>query len=369
MSMLPIKSTTNTRKPLLATDDVELLDDLLRLAAAAQVEPDIAASLPAVRARWSAASVVVAGPDALDGLERSHVPRRAGLVLVARDEHGDSDHPSRLWQRAVELGAERVVLIPSGEAWIVDRFAAEADAGTALAPVVCVVGARGGAGASTLTAALAVTAATTGLAARAVDLDALGPGLDVVLGSEVREGLRWSDMARAKGRVPAKVMDSGLPEVAGVRVLTWGAGPTERLWPGSVAAALDALTKSGDAVFVDLPRDLAEPVGEAIARATHVLVVVPQDVCSVAGAARVIGSPMLDGADLRLVTRFPSPGGMSASEIAEMLAVPVIATVHRDRALAADLEFGVAPGQRARSPLARASHQILRELRELAGVR
>ncbi|MGV1037235.1 MAG: septum site-determining protein Ssd [Candidatus Nanopelagicales bacterium] len=349
--------------PLLATDDVELLDDLLRLSAAAQIRPEIAMSLSAVRTRWSSSPLVVVGADMAEQIQSAHVPRRSSVVLASRAPAAQS-----LWQRGVELGVEHVACLPEAERSLIDRFAELFDAEVRNAPVIAVVGSRGGSGASSLVAALAVTAASIGLRSRIVDLDSLGAGMDVVLGGEELAGLHWRDLEQAQGRIPAAVLDAGLPELAGTRALTWGPGRCDPLWPGAVAASIDALRRVSDLVIVDLPRGLGDFAGEALARASWVLMVVPRDVTSVAAAGRILSAPSLEGAAVQLVTRGPAPSGIDPEDIAKLLGLPLLANLDRDSAVARELESGSPPGTRRRSSLHRTSRVILDQLGLLGGV-
>lgn len=78
-------------------------------------------------------------------------------MLVGRDQ----DDPD-VWRRAVEIGADCVLRLPDAEGWLVDRIADAAEGVGRQALTVGVIGGRGGAGASTLACALAVTAARAG---------------------------------------------------------------------------------------------------------------------------------------------------------------------------------------------------------------
>lgn len=354
--------STGAAAPLLATDDVELLDDLLRLSAAAQIRPDIAMSLSAVRSRWSSAPLVVVGADMVEQVQRAHVPRRSSVVLASRTSAAEE-----LWRSGVELGVEHVACLPEAERWLIDRFAELFDAEVRNAPVVAVVGSRGGSGASSLVAAMAVAASSTGLRSRIVDLDPLGAGMDVVLGGEELAGLHWRDLEQAQGRIPAAVLDAGLPEIAGTRALTWGPGRVDPLWPGAVAASVDALRKVSDLVIVDLPRGLGDFAGEALARASWVLMVVPRDVSAVAAAGRILSAPALEGAAVHLVTRGPAPSGIDPDDVAKLLGLPLLANLDRDSAVAREIESGSAPGSRRRGSLNRTSRIILAELGLLSG--
>ncbi len=50
--------------PLIVTEDVELLDDLLRLCAAAGAEPEVHHGPPGLRGSWERAPMVLVGDDA-----------------------------------------------------------------------------------------------------------------------------------------------------------------------------------------------------------------------------------------------------------------------------------------------------------------
>src|SRR5690606_39629001 len=79
------------------------------------------------------------------------------------------------------------------------------------APVVAVLGGRGGAGASVLAAGLAVTAAQAGHRVLLVDGDPLGGGLDLVPGWEDDDGVRWPELSDTSGRLAAGALIGALP--------------------------------------------------------------------------------------------------------------------------------------------------------------
>ncbi|MEU2051509.1 septum formation initiator, partial [Streptomyces albidoflavus] len=132
--------------PLIVTEDPVLLDDLLRLCAAAGARPLVLPTLPERRGEWEAAPLVLVGDDAAARMERA--PRRPGVLLVGRDQ----GEPA-VWQWAVRIGAEHVLRLPDAEAWLVDRIADVVEGAGRSARTVGVVGGRGGAGASTLACA------------------------------------------------------------------------------------------------------------------------------------------------------------------------------------------------------------------------
>lgn len=338
---------------MLVTDDVELLDDLLRIAAAAHVQTEVASSVQAAAARWNGAAIVLVGADLSAELIAANMPRRDDVVLVR------TRNATGTWRDAVDLGAEQLVELPDGEVWLVGRFAELAVAGLPQAPIIAVVGARGGAGASSLAAGLVVVAHRRGLRACAVDMDPLGVGLDYLLGGGMDAGLSWSELDRTRGRVPPGPLFERLARVGEYPVLTWG--PTAGGAPaaGALGSILDSLRRSADLVVVDLPRDLSDGCVEAISRVDSLLLVVPRDVGSVRAGARLLATPPLAGARPSVVARGPAPCGLAADEIAEMLGVPVAASMGADSSLRRDTEMGLAPGERGRGPIAKACRAIL----------
>lgn len=122
------------------------------------------------------------------------MPRRPGVLLLGLDLDD-----AGVWVRAVQLGAEHVLFLPDAETWLLDRIADAVEGVGPPARTVAVLGGRGGAGASTLACALAVTAARRGLRTVLVDGDPLGGGLDILLGGETAAGLRWPDLMRLTG--------------------------------------------------------------------------------------------------------------------------------------------------------------------------
>jgi len=175
------------------SSDEDLLDDLLRLLAAAGAEAELATGGPALRRAHRHAPLVLVGADALASTALRTLPRRPGLVVVTSNEL-----PAIAWASAVELGAERVVVLPEDEAWLLTRASEAVRSPAERGWLVAIGGSCGGAGASTVAAAVALAAAPGVLL---VDGDPWGGGLDLVLGAERAEGLRWPDLATLRGRV------------------------------------------------------------------------------------------------------------------------------------------------------------------------
>src|SRR4051794_3773602 len=349
------------RRLLVVSSDEELVDDLLRLLAAAGTEAELATGGPALRRAHRTAPLVLVGADALPGGAVRALPRRPGVVVVSAGELPAAD-----WAAAVELGAERVARLPDDEAWLLSRCAAAARSPVEDGWLVAVGGSCGGAGASTVATALAVAAAPGSLL---VDGDAGGGGLDLLLGAERIDGLRWPQLTGLRGRVAGDALLASLPEADGVHVLAASRAeavpvPPEALTAGALAggtgraAGARAGRTGGRRVVVALPRGdpaLAEPV---LAEADLAVLVVPARLRA-ASAARLL----LAGAwSAAVVVVRPVPGGPSRQEVADVLGRPVLADLGHDRSAAPRGERGEPPVVSARSPLGVLARKLLAEL-------
>jgi len=344
-------------RPLVVTADPDALDDLVRIAAGAGCELEVAVDAAGARRSWAAAALVVVGDDLVGGCARARLPRRGGVVVLGRDLDD-----AGIWQRAVQLGAEHVVFLPDAERWLADRFADAAEGGVPDGVLVAVLGGRGGAGATTFACALAVTAARTGRTALLVDADPLGGGVDLVFGGEHDRGVRWPDLVATRGRVPASALSRALPQMQGLSVLSFDRGRTGPLPVQALEAVLSAGRRSHQLVVADLPRSVDETTRSVLAVTGTTVLVVPTELRAAAAAARVAAAVGDLCADLRLVTRGPSPAGLTGQQLAGALGLPLHAELRAEPGLDVALERGQPPGQRLKGPLSDACRRLLDEL-------
>lgn len=342
---------------ILLCDDEDLADDAVRVAAAAGAELERVPDAVALRRRWSGAAMVLLdeGGAAAVAVAGTRPGRRDGVVVLCRGEP-----PGTVWERAVAVGAEHVVSLPEGEDWLVTSLS---DAGGSVPDggpgrVVCVVGGRGGAGASVLAAAIAVRARDGGARVLLVDCDPLGGGLDLVVGAEQVDGLRWPGLALGGGRVAASSLHAALPRAGGpLTVLACdrhGPGPA----PDAAVAVVEAGRRAGDTVVCDLPRHLTDTAVAVLAVADLTVLVVPAEVRATAAASRVAELVAEHGATLGVVVRGPAPGGLTGEDVAAALGLEVLASVEAEPGLAAAMDHGTVPGVR-RGPLADAAEAVL----------
>ncbi|MCU1661021.1 MAG: hypothetical protein JWR58_1086 [Pseudonocardia sp.] len=362
-----MQQTSDQRHGLVMVSDPELLDTILRLAAAAGCELHRTVDAAQARPHWTQAPLVLLDAPAAQKCAQAGLPRRGEVVVAVRGEP-----PPPVWQHAVAVGAEHVISLPDAESWLVAAFTEAAEGSRRGGAVLAVVGGRGGAGASVLAAAVAVTAVRDGSRVLLVDCDPLGGGLDLVLGAEDLGGLRWPDIGVGGGRVPATALHAALPAPTVVRrgggelgVLSCDRsahGPS----PAAVRSVIEAGRRAGETVVCDLPRYPTEAAVAALAAADLTVLIVPADVRSSAAGARVAAVLAEHGGPVRLVVRGPAPGGVDAAEVARALGIPLLAAMRPEPGLARALERGAAPG-RFRGPLAGAARAVLAELHAIAG--
>ena len=340
-------------RPLVVASDPAMLDEVLRLCAAAGVTPEVASDLGQARRSWSTAPCIVV--DAAHAAQLSGLTdRRDSVVIVAAGPVETRD-----WENAVAIGAEGVVELPDDEAVVVETLSMSAEADFRDGPVLCVVGGTGGSGASTLAVGLAMTAARGGHGALLIDVDQLGRGLDVMVGAEGVNGVRWHDLASTQGRVSGSSLRQVLPRSDGLSVLSYGGTETEGISADSMRAVLAAGRRSHDTVVVDLPRYFDDAAREALARATATVLLVPAEISAIASAQRVLARLHASCTSIQLVVRTPSPSGLSADTVASTMALPLAASVRTDRKVAEFVENGLGPLARGRLPLARACSSVL----------
>ncbi len=337
---------------LLLTRDSGLADDVLRLAAAAgaavEVVPDPAAALPG----WDRTLLVLVGADAADELARLRPPRHPELHVVADRPVADA-----VFRCALGIGARDVVELPQAGDWLVELLTDVPDGAGSTARLLGVVGGSGGAGASTLAAAVALTAAGLG-DALLLDLDPWGPGLDQLVGVEEAVGIRW-DALTSSGRLGSRSLRAALPQRDGLAVLTWSGADVAELEGEAVREVLSAALRGNDVVVADLPRSLSGVSGEVASRCDEVLLVVDPGVPGVASAARVAGQLGRLGARVGLAVR--SGGGALAPEaVTGALGLPLRTCYPSRRRVAEQVDLGLGPLGSRRSPLARAAREVLR---------
>lgn len=223
--------------------------------------------------------------------------------------------------------------------------------------VLGVLGSSGGLGASTLTAALGLAAARDSGPVVCVDGHLGSGGLDVTACVEHQAGLRWGDLAGAKGEIDGQALISSLPRCGGARVLS--AGPLGSPAPPApvVRAVLRALRPQAALTLLDLPSDAAGDVFRESCDALVLLTGVTARHLADAQAATALA--MRSCPDVWLVVRGGPRGAGLPEGIAAHLDLPLLARWPDDARVALDAERGRPPGESPRSRLAGVCETVL----------
>lgn len=224
--------------------------------------------------------------------------------------------------------------------------------------VVGVVGARGGVGASTFAALLAGRLAGR-TATVLVDL-AGGAGLDVLLGLEGDPGPRWPDLTGAGDLPGARVLDA-LPRWGSCAVLSTDRWRPLAPSPDLAARVLDGLVPATGALVLDLARSDVVAGRAPVGTCDLVVVVAGRDLASAGGAVALRDGLADVGDRVGLAVRGPAPGGLSVTELAAAVALPVLCRVPTERALAQATERAAL---RLRGRTARTAEQVARTAME-----
>lgn len=305
---------------------------------------------------WQDAVLVLVGEDV------TQVPATSGVptVLVGAEGAG-----ADVWMAAARLGVDNVVVLPAGAEWLTQRMIHAVEPPTLPAPTHGIVGGSGGAGASVLACSLARSAAESGVSTVLIDADPLGGGLDVVLGCENLEGLRWPSLAASRGRLRPSTLQQALPRQGNLSVLSWDRQPVASLGntTGEVAegvfdAVITAAQQAFDLVVVDLPRHA--PV-EWATSCHHITVVTPGRVRAAVAAAAVAARMCAIHSSVRIAVRESGKSGVDPTLLASTVGLELAGAYRDDPNLAEQLDRGEGlPG--GRTHLATFASELLREV-------
>ena len=304
---------------LLCTRDPLVIEAVEVSAAALEIDLVVADDAAAMSAKWAAAAVRLLG---VDSATRWGVPGSGEAFVIGTS-------PEDLARCSSELGIP-VIALPDGAGRLTAVMARAVAPVEQTAKTVAVLGSSGGLGVSTLAAALAIAAATHDDVTVGVDLAPASGGLDLVVGAEAAKGIRWPDLAQARGELGDVV--GGLPRVGGAAFLAQGRGGAP---PGeeAVRVVLGALARSARYIVVDSGR------GPAPASAEQVLIMVGADVRSIAAAQMLATNSPPSG----LIVRSGPGRSIPSPVVAKTLGLECVGVIGHDRALPRLAELGLPP--------------------------
>jgi pilus assembly protein CpaE len=210
----------------------------------------------------------------IDGAVKQR-PERPIVVLC----HGS---PNGFVRRVFESGADDIVLLPASreevgfafEKAVARKDGAAVATGTALSPMICVLGPKGGAGKTLVTANLAVSLARTGRKVVVVDLDLQFGDVGLSLGLAPERTIY--DLAKSGGSLDADKLEGFLASHnSGARVLM---APTRPVHAGAITTEFlrdvyGILRLSNDYVIVDTPPGFTPEVIAATDSSSHICMV------------------------------------------------------------------------------------------------
>ena len=231
--------------------------------------------------------------------------------------------------------------------------------------VLTFIGAAGGAGTSTLAAAVARTLAGKvasgsgdGLDPVLVDGQRYSGGLDLLLGVEDSVGARWDDIQIGDGNVERGTFVRALPRTTdGIAVLTHSRSilPAQIEDASDEVAALEravAVLGTGGVTVVD-----TSPGGQMM-RSDHTFIVTPAEVRAAASAALIAAQCRANSVPASVVLRHRAWSGISADDMAHVTKAEVIAEIPTLRSLTKDTELSGLP-RRLPKGLAAAAEAII----------
>ncbi|MFW0789425.1 septum site-determining protein Ssd [Gordonia sp. CPCC 205333] len=330
---------------LLALVSDDLRDSVAQCAAAAGYQL-IAADVMSCGRAWRSSRAAIVDPSNMLALEEYSMPRRDRVVLVA-----SAAESARVWRAGVELGVGAAFELPGDEAGLVRHLTESRMPRVAAGCAVAIVGGHGGAGATVLAAASALVAGAR-RHTLLVDANEVGAGIDLTLGVEAVDGLRWQDLTASTGQIASAALHDALPKASDrVSVLVARRDDPRPIAPAALSAVIDAGRAAGDIVIVDLPRVDVELTRAALAGVDVVVVVTGASVVAVA-AARAVRTHLLGAMSaVEVAVRGPTLGGLRAHEVARAVDVRLLTAYRPDPRLPARLES---------APLARLMRKPLR---------
>ena len=318
-------------RAMIVTENPELLDELLRIAAATGVDAHVVSHPDAIRVSWPRTSIVMIDAAMATAVIAVSLPRRPGVLIVTNTHTPQSQVPERIWSDALALGAEHVVALPEGERWLLQRLREVHEGPSRDGQVITVMGACGGAGASTLAAGLARVAHRDGQQVLLVDLNGLSGGIDLVLGADEAAGGRWSDVLNSNGRMSAHMLRDALPTIEGITVLAPSRREYAAITLEAVTHVIDAGIRGFDVVVLDLPCTMNAVNEYALSRADEAIVLTPAHVLPTCAAVVVSKYVEEHARTMRFVVR-EVRDGLEPTVVAAAVAQPLAhAIAHRPR--------------------------------------
>src|SRR5919197_1596942 len=252
-------------------------------------------------------------------------PERPIVVLSEGAQNG-------FVRRVFEAGADDVVTLPEApervafafQKAVARRQGAAAASGIAVAPMVCVLGPKGGTGKTLTSSNLAVTLAMGGEKVALVDLDLQFGDVGLALGLNPEKTIY--DLAKSGGSLDIEKLETYMTShVSGVRVLLAPTRPDQASFISTdlLRDVFSLLRSNYDCVVVDTPPGFTPEVIASIDISTHIYVVGMLDSLSLKNTKLGLETLELMGYDSDRITvllnRADSRIGISTDDVAAIV--------------------------------------------------
>jgi pilus assembly protein CpaE len=274
-------------------------------------------------------------------------PERPVVVLSEGAQNG-------FVRRIFEAGADDVVTLPEApervafafQKAVARRQGAATASGIALAPMVCVLGPKGGTGKTLTSSNLAVTLAMGGEKVALVDLDLQFGDVGLTLG--LTPEMTVYDLAKSGGSIDMEKLETYLtPHVSGVRVLLAPTRPDQASFVTTdlLRDVFSLLRSNYDYVVVDTPPGFTPEVIASIDVSTHICIVGMLDSLSLKNTKLGLETLELMGYDNGRITvllnRADSRIGITADDVSTIVGRAPDVLVPSEREIAKSMTDGV----------------------------
>ncbi|GAB2502437.1 septum site-determining protein Ssd [Corynebacterium atrinae] len=305
--------------------------------------------------------------DSVTAPHLASLPRRESVYFLASDP-GPID-----WQAALSCHAEQALVLPAQAPELLRELGHMSTPRTTTASrsprqsdyasgkIIAIVGAAGGAGTSTLAAAVARRARRCDVEVTVVDGCPNSGGLDLLVGVEETPGARWPDLGLGEGAVSAADLRAALPATSdGIAILSAARSTVAdpfKLNAESFLPVVESLRAGSGLTVLDLPHGADHTVFEAC---DLVVLLVPAEVRPAAAAASLAKDLRLTRTGIVLLARHRAWSGLSAEDLEKLTGCEVIAELGTISRLARTVELSGLPSHLPR-PLAAAADAVLIE--------
>jgi pilus assembly protein CpaE len=274
-------------------------------------------------------------------------PERPIVVLSEGAQNG-------FVRRVFEAGADDVVTLPESpervafafQKAVARRQGAAAASGIAVAPMVCVLGPKGGTGKTLTSSNLAVTLAMGGEKVALVDLDLQFGDVGLALGLNPEKTIY--DLAKSGGSLDIEKLETYMTShVSGVRVLLAPTRPDQASFISTdlLRDVFSLLRSNYECVVVDTPPGFTPEVIASIDISTHICIVGMLDSLSLKNTKLGLETLELMGYDSDRITvllnRADSRIGISTDDVAAIVGRLPDVSVPSDREIAKSMTDGV----------------------------